>query len=381
MDEFFTAQIINSLEDDIHNNSITPFDLIMINIITLKDEENNYKTSSTPIEIIESLTHTQKENLSSSLLVAIRYFNPNFIPLNQIQKPFLIEEYLTSIQDFLCLSNTSSILLPECQNEIMNIIIKSELSISQIIKYFQNEMELTFYLPLLHFLKEKELKKNILAIFEEISKKRKGKNITISDIIHNITTSHNTSLITHIKYTSIPPNGINFTQESLPWRSQLERETKFSDEIVPYNIEYCPINSLSTTVPPLPSIQTKTMKRPTYFNIVYMKIEWTPYARAHYSIENPPNPIAKGYHFMINYADNEKTTKEGLPPLSSSSSPKYTLMEDSNDPILFKIIKFIPPNNSPYIDVSFKIRSLPWEKVSQRYTAGIYELEFMLRKD
>lgn len=393
MDLFFTEQIINDVSDSIKNKKPRPFDLVMLNIICLEDEDGTakYKTTSTPLDIIEILSTEQKKDLSASLDVAIQYFNPKYSKKTLFRHEN-IKEYLQSIQEYISLTRSNNALLPECKEEIIDVLRKSTptgTTKAEIIKCLQKEMDKDFYEPLVLFLREEDLKSKILACFFIFLKNQKPKSVdvTISSLLNDEASSSGTeatTLLTHIKYTSSP---IPFASFGLSWRSKLERETKFTEQVVPYNIEV-----LLQHQHPLTSLTTRA-QRPTYFNRVYMNIEWTPYARAHFSAENPPNRIATGYHFMINYNCSGNSGNTSAPTATptttscnhsknnTSSAPKYTLEEDPSDPTLFKIIRFTPPPNSPFVDVCFRIRSLAWEKVSIHYTSFIYELQFNLRKD
>uniref|UniRef100_A0AC35TZV1 Cactin n=1 Tax=Rhabditophanes sp. KR3021 TaxID=114890 RepID=A0AC35TZV1_9BILA len=112
-------------------------------------------------------------------------------------------------------------------------------------------------------------------------------------------------------------------------------------------------------------------KKPKYTNIVRTGFDWNKYNRTHYSYEDLPPKIVKGYKFVIMYDEL----------LDPTQTPSYTVKKDPSDEE-FAIITF--KAGPPYMDIAFKIINREWQILQKRgyaaqFAKGVFELEFSFK--
>lgn len=127
--------------------------------------------------------------------------------------------------------------------------------------------------------------------------------------------------------------------------------------------------------------------KPRYFNRVMLGYEWTKYNQQHYTADNPPRKMARGYKFNIFYPDLT----------NASQTPVYKIIrdEEGKDPKLREqlgagesntcIIQFHA--QPPYQDIAFRIVDRPWDSSTHknagfksRFENGVLQLHFRFKR-
>lgn len=127
--------------------------------------------------------------------------------------------------------------------------------------------------------------------------------------------------------------------------------------------------------------------KPRYFNRVMLGYEWTKYNQQHYTADNPPRKMARGYKFNIFY-----------PELTNSSeTPVYKIIRDEagKDPKLREQLGAGESNTCiilfhaqpPYQDIAFRIVDRPWDSSTHknagfksRFENGVLQLHFRFKR-
>ncbi|KAF5093345.1 hypothetical protein D0Z00_004109 [Geotrichum galactomycetum] len=127
--------------------------------------------------------------------------------------------------------------------------------------------------------------------------------------------------------------------------------------------------------------------KPRYFNRVMLGYEWTKYNQQHYTAENPPRKMARGYKFNIFYPDLT----------NASETPVYKIIRDEagKDPKLREQLGAGESNTCiilfhaqpPYQDIAFRIVDRPWDSSTHknagfksRFENGVLQLHFRFKR-
>ncbi|CAN6624918.1 hypothetical protein TRVA0_010S00848 [Trichomonascus vanleenenianus] len=115
-----------------------------------------------------------------------------------------------------------------------------------------------------------------------------------------------------------------------------------------------------------------SLEKPRYFNRVVKGFEWTKYNQKHYSNDNPPPKIIKGYRFNIFY-----------PELDATKTPTYRVIKGEDKETC--VLVFKAPEK--YRDIAFRIANKPWDKSTRRrsgfkskFENGCLQLHFRFKR-
>lgn len=111
---------------------------------------------------------------------------------------------------------------------------------------------------------------------------------------------------------------------------------------------------------------------PRYYNRVYLGYEWNAHNQLHYTQDNPPPKVVRGYKFNLFYPDL----------VNNQLAPRYRVEPDIRDKARL-LVRFSA--GPPYVDVVFGIEDRgEWEVqrgFKSSFEKGVLSLWFRFKKD
>jgi len=119
-------------------------------------------------------------------------------------------------------------------------------------------------------------------------------------------------------------------------------------------------------------------RKPHYTSKVMSGPQWNAYTRAHYSAEDPPPRVVKGYRFTVHYPDLMDPTVAPTWKVEPLPSELQVPPEKSGGD-KFCMLRFIA--GAPYEDIAFRIVDKKWEKNPKKgfvsvFERGVFHLKF-----